>query len=122
MSKPAGVTECTAAGAAKVRANALLRSLRPRNQRLVSQRSRMGYKKAGRYAVCIVLVNVKMRDGIGFEFELFPEATVLAKAPQDSEHLIVVPKRVDIHANNVRLRAITALCWRCCRATRQQAP
>ena len=75
MSKPAGVTECTAAGAAKVRANALLRSLRPRNQRLVSQRSRMGYKKAGRYAVCVILVNVEQRGAVCFEFELFADAS-----------------------------------------------
>ena len=60
--------------------------------------------------MCIILVNVKLRDGVGFEFELFPEATVLAKTAQDAEHLIVVPKRVDIHANNVRLRVIAAHC------------
>jgi len=59
--------------------------------------------------VCIILVNVKLRDGVGFEFELLRDATVLAKAPQDAEHLIVVPKRVDIHTNDVRLRVIAAL-------------
>ena len=59
--------------------------------------------------MCIVLGNIKQRDGVGFEFELCRDATVLAKAAQDAKHLVVVPKRVNIHTNDVRLRAVTAL-------------
>ncbi len=50
----------------------------------------------------VILTCLKQRDGVCFEFELFPDATVLAEAPQHAHHLMVVPKRIDIHANDMR--------------------
>ena len=49
-----------------------------------------------------IILEFELRDGVGFELELFPDSTVLAEAPQHANHLIVVPKRIDVHANDMR--------------------